>query len=185
MMRPPAASGFGLVAIAAAALFLALPAASLAEERCEPVTGHPVKIEAWMSKRYEGNLREVRGELAAMGHTRVALWVYPAENPSRVVAIGRCVPAYIARHALRQALQYGVGAASLVHQGFISDYWIGLGTSLFAEDSQQKISAADLDRLLDENLDTPGFQALYRELARQDEKVQAFGLLHDNPKRMR
>jgi len=177
------ASGAGLAVCLAVSAFIATPA--FAQEGCEPVLRHPVKVEAWVSKRYEGNLPAVRKTLGAMGNTRVALWVYPAENPSRVVAIGRCVPAYIARHVLRSSLEYGVGAASLVHQGFISDYWVGLGTSLFAEDSQQKISAEDLKRLLDENLDTLEFQALYRELSRQDEKVQAFGLTLDNPKRMR
>jgi len=170
------------------ALFVALAVfapPALAAEPCEPIQKRPVKIEAWLSKRFEQRLPAVRGEFAAMGHTRVTLWVYPAENPSRVVAIGRCVPAYIARHALRNALEYGVGATRLVHQGFISDRWIGLGTSLFARESGQDISRADLLKLLDENLDTPAFQALYRKLARQDEKVQAFGLVHDNPKRMR
>jgi len=177
-MRP-----FALLAHLAALAVFAAPA--LAAQPCEPLERRPVKIEAWLSKRFEQRLPAIRGEFAAMGHTRVTLWVYPAENPSRVVAIGRCVPAYIARHALRNALEYGVGATRLVHQGFISDRWIGLGTSLFARESGQDISRADLLKLMDEELDTPAFQALYRQLARQDEKVRAFGLVHDNPKRMR
>lgn len=183
-MRSPV-SVRGLLWYALVGLLLVAPAKDAAAGECESVLRRPVKIEAWLSKKYEKDLPAIRETFAAMGHTRVTLWVYPAENPSRVVAIGRCVPAYIARHALRNALEYGVGAASLVHQRFISDCWIGLGTSLFAEDSQQEISAENLRRLLDDNLDTSEFQALYQELSRQDETVQAFGLTHDNPKRMK
>ena len=53
-----------------------------------------------------------------MGKTRVTLWVYPVENPSKIVAIGRCVPAYIARHTLRKTIEYYGGVKALVHQGF-------------------------------------------------------------------
>ena len=52
----------------------------------------PVKVEAWISKQSEKNLRQIRNEFSAMGNTRVTLWVYPAENSSKIVAIGSCVP---------------------------------------------------------------------------------------------
>ena len=153
-----------------------------AQENCEPVQSKPVKIEAWMSKKQEPVLKFIRKEFALMGHTRVALWVYPAENPSKVAAIGRCVPAYIARHALQKALEFSGEVNSLVHQGFISSHWMGIGTSLFSENSQKKISRKQLDQLLDLSLDTYEFQRLYRSFTTQDEKVRAFGLLLPNPK---
>ena len=74
--------------------------------RCLPIEKKPVKIKAWLSKRYEKNLRQLRKKFTAIGNTRVTLWVYPSENPSKIVAIGRCIPAYIARHTLRNALRY-------------------------------------------------------------------------------
>ena len=151
---------------------------------CEPLPQKPVKVEAWMSKRQEPVLPFIRREFAAMGHTRVTLWVYPAENPSRVAAIGRCVPAYIARHALRKALEFSGDVQSLVHQGFFSSHWIGIGTSLFDEASQKPISRRQLDQLLDDSLDTFEFQALYRQFTKQDETVKAFGLTLPNPKRL-
>lgn len=166
-------------------LFLSIPASASSEVECESVDRKPVKIEAWMSKRYEKNFRSIRRDFAAMGDTRVALWVYPYENPSQIVAIGRCVPAYIARHSLQKAMEYTGGVSGLVHQGFVSSHWIGVGTSLFAENSLQPISADQLNQLMDESLDTDEFQQLYRSFTVQDEKVKAFGLMLDNPKMLK
>ena len=89
-----------------------------------------------MSKQYKKTLRQIRKEFSAMGNTQVTLWVYPAENPSKVVAIGRCVPAYIARHMLRKAMEYSGGVSSLVNQGFISPNYRAIH---FKEDNFVKI----------------------------------------------
>ena len=150
--------------------------------KCFPIEENSVKVEAWMSKQYEKNLRQIRKEFSAMGNTRVTLWVYPAENPSKVVAIGRCVPAYIARHMLRKAMEYSGGISSLVNQGFISPNWIGVGISLFAESSFRPVTQGQISRLMDVSLNTKQFQAIYRQFTIQEKKVRAFGLLLDNPK---
>lgn len=155
------------------------------EEACRPVEERPVKIEAWISKKDMKDYRSLRHQFEAMGTTYATLWSYPGENPSWVVAIGRCVPAYIARHVLQEALIYYGAVNSLVHQNFVSGHWIGLGTSLFAENSQQPISKEQLRALLDPALDTFQFQALYQQLTAQDEQVSAFGQMLPNPKLMK
>ena len=66
-----------------------------------------------------------------MGNTKVGLFIYPAENPSRVVAIGRCVPVHIAQYFLKKAKKYSLGTTHLVNQGFVSSHWSGLGTLVF------------------------------------------------------
>jgi len=114
----------------------------------------------------------------------VGLFVYPAENPSRVVAVGRCVPAYIAQYILAKARKYSLGTTHLVRQGFVSSHWTGIGTSLFSENSMNAITPEQLARLMDDSLDTDSFQEIYRKLTRQPKKVSAFGLLLDNPKYM-
>ncbi|CAI2719644.1 hypothetical protein [Nitrospina watsonii] len=167
---------------------LALTAVNAAadEAPCPSVEEQPVKIEAWLAKRLEPEFPVIRKEMARMGFTRVALWPYPAaRNPSKVVAIGRCVPAYIARHALQQALYHFGGVRHLVHQKFVHDHWIGLGTSLFAENSLQPITLPQLQQFLDPRLGTPEFQTLYRRFTVQDVKVPAFGLELPNPKLMK
>ena len=151
-------------------------------EDCSPIEGKHVKVVAWMSKQYEKSLRQIRNEFSAMGNTRVTLWVYPAKNPSKIVAIGSCVPAYIGRHMLRKAIEYSGGVSSLVHQGFFSSNWIGVGTSLFAESSFRPVTKDQLMSLMDTSLDTKKFQETYHQLTMQQKKIKAFGLMLSNPK---
>ena len=160
------------------------PGTVFAEKDCESISRKPVKLEAWISKRYEKDLKILRKEFGEMGNTVVGLFVYPAENPSRVVAVGRCVPAYIAQYILAKARKYSLGTTHLVHQGFVSSHWTGIGTSLFSENSMNAITPEQLARLMDDSLDTDSFQEIYRKLTRQPKKVSAFGLLLDNPKYM-
>ena len=160
------------------------PGTLFAEKDCESISRKPVKLEAWVSKRYEKDLKKIRKEFGEMGNTVVGLFVYPAENPSRVVAVGRCVPAYIAQYILAKARKYSLGATHLVRQGFVSSHWTGIGTSLFSENSMNAITPEQLARLMDDSLDTDSFQEIYRKLTRQPKKVSAFGLLLDNPKYM-
>ena len=170
------------------AVFLLLVCAWFAEAKsaeCPSIENKPVKIEAWLSKRYKKELLQLRKEFAAMGNTRVTLWVYPSENPSKIVAIGGCVPAYIARHTLRKAIEYYGGVNALVNQNFFSCNSIGVGTSLFADSSLQQIRLEELTRLMDGSLDTRQFQSLSRQLTIQNKKVRAFGLMLDNPKLMK
>ena len=160
------------------------PGTVFAEKDCESISRKPVKLEAWVSKRYEKDLKKIRKEFGEMGNTVVGLFVYPAENPSRVVAVGRCVPAYIAQYILAKARKYSLGTTHLVRQGFVSSHWTGIGTSLFSENSMNAITPEQLARLMDDSLDTDSFQEIYRKLTRQPKKVSAFGLLLYNPKYM-
>ncbi len=156
-----------------------------AKENCSPISRKPVKVEAWISKKFEKDYRNIRREFAEMGNTKVGLFIYPAENPSRVVAIGRCVPAYMAQHFMKKAWKYSLGTTHLVHQGFVSSHWAGVGTSLFSENSMTAITPQQLNQLMDDTLDTESFQKMYRTLTVQKEKVPAFGLMLDNPKLIR
>lgn len=151
---------------------------------CRPLEERPIKVEAWMAKKRYPEFREMRKAFRLMGHTYVSIFTYPGENPSRVVAIGRCVPAYIARHILQKTVEYYGEVRSLVHQGFVAPHWVGLATSLFAENSQRPITPEQLDRLLDPGLDNEQFHALYREFTVQPETVPAFGQNLPNPKLM-
>jgi hypothetical protein len=163
-------------------LFLWVLTSTAMSKDCSPIDEKPVKVEAWMSKQYEKSLRQIRNEFSAMGNTRVTLWVYPAKNPSKIVAIGSCVPAYIGRHILRKAIEYSGGVSSLVHQGFFSANWIGVGASLFAESSFRPVTKDQLMTLMDTSLDTQKFQETYRQLTMQQKKIKAFGLMLRNPK---
>ena len=153
-----------------------------AKEDCLPLNDKNAKVEIWLSKKYEKNYRNIRQEFNEMGNTKVGLFIYPAENPSRVVAIGRCVPVHIAQYFLKKAKKYSLGTTHLVNQGFVSSHWSGLGTSLFSEHSMNAITQQQLAMLMDENLDTQSFQKLYQSFTVQKTKAPAFGLMVDNPK---
>ena len=102
-----------------------------AKEDCLAINKNKVKVEAWLSKKYEKKFLDIQREFLEMGNTKVGLFIYPAENPSRVVAIGRCVPVYLAQHFLKKAKKYSLGTTHLVNQGLISENWFGMGTSMF------------------------------------------------------
>ena len=117
-----------------------------------------------------------------MGNTKVGLFIYPAENPSRVVAIGRCVPVYLAQYFLKKAKKYSLGTTHLVNQRLISENWFGMGTSMFGKNSMSPITSQQLTMLMDETLDTESFQKMYRSLTVQNKKVNIYGLVLDNPR---
>ena len=156
--------------------------ASFAKESCLEIPKNKVRVEAWLSKKYEKNYFDIKKEFKEMGRARVGLFIYPAENPSRIVAIGRCVPVHLAQHFLKKAEKYSIGTTHLVNQGFVSSHWSGLGSSLFSENSMNPITPDQLALLKEENLDTQSFHALYKSFTVQKKKVPAFGLILDNPK---
>jgi hypothetical protein len=163
-------------------LYMSISGFALAKENCISTNKKSVKIEAWLSKKFEKEYWNIRDEFREMGNTKVGLFIYPAENPSRVVAIGRCVPVYLAQYFLKKADKYSLGTTHLVNQGFVSSYWTGIGTSMFSENSMNPITPHQLAMLMDETLDTESFQQIYRSFTVQKEKVSAFGLILDNPK---
>ena len=158
------------------------PKIGYAKEECPSIRDQYIKVEAWISKKFEKEYESIRREFAELGNTKVGLFVYPSENPSRVVAIGRCIPAFLAQHFIKKAWKYSLGTTHLVHQGFVSSHWAGVGTSLFSENSMSAITPKQLNQLMNETLDTESFQAMYRSFTVQKEKVPAFGLMLENPK---
>ena len=156
--------------------------AVFAEEKCEPVDKKRIKIEGFISKSYRKQRKQVFKEFGEIGSTRVALRVYPMGETSKVIAVGRCVPAYIAQHIIKKSMQYSTGVESLVQQQFVHSHWVGVGVTMFDEPSQQIISADQVQQLLKQGISDEEFHSLYRELAIPDERVPYFGLQVPNVK---
>ncbi len=156
--------------------------AVFAEEKCEPVDKKRIKIEGFISKSYRKQRKQVFKEFGEIGSTRVALRVYPMGETSKVIAIGRCVPAYIAQHIIKKSMQYSTGVESLVQQQFVHSHWVGVGVTMFDEPSQQIISADQVQQLLKQGISDEEFHSLYRELAIPDDRVPYFGLQVPNVK---
>ncbi len=156
--------------------------AVFAEEKCEPVDKKRIKIEGFISKSYRKQRKQVFKEFGEIGSTRVALRVYPMGETSKVIAVGRCVPAYIAQHIIKKSMQYSTGVESLVQQQFVHSHWVGVGVTMFDEPSQQIVSADQVQQLLKQDISDEEFHSLYRELAIPDERVPYFGLQVPNVK---
>ena len=156
--------------------------AVFAEEKCEPVDKKRIKIEGFISKSYRKQRKQVFKEFGEIGSTRVALRVYPMGETSKVIAVGRCVPAYIAQHIIKKSMQYSTGVESLVQQQFIHSHWVGVGVTMFDEPSQQIVSADQVQQLLKQDISDEEFHSLYRKLAIPDDRVPYFGLQVPNVK---
>ena len=167
------------------ALFIlntALVNLSFAKESCSEESKSKVKVEAWLSKRYAKDYRDIRKEFLVIGNTKLGLFISPAENPSRVVAIGRCIPAYVAQFFIKKAIKYSLGTTHLVNQKLISSNWLGMGAPIFGANSMSKITSEQLAILMDDSLDTESFQKIYRYFTVQNKKINIYGLLLDNPR---
>jgi len=158
------------------------PGVSEAKSKCQLVEKKKVKVEGFISKKFRKDKKKIAKEFAEMGNTLTALRVFPMGNTSDVVAVGRCVPAYIARHVLVTAIKYTSGVGSLVVQNFIHGHWIGIGTTMFDEPSQRKVTAEQVKQLLNSELDDKSFHELYRKFSKQNKLVPYFGLNVPNAK---
>ncbi|MFQ5451676.1 MAG: hypothetical protein ACE5E9_13695 [Nitrospinaceae bacterium] len=173
-----------IILVLAVMIFGLGPQPAATETECGSFDKKSIKVEGWISKKFRKQKKAVSREFAEMGHTRVVLRVFPMGDTAKVVAIGRCVPAPLAQHLLRMALKYTGGVEDLVNQAFISPHWFGVGTTLFDEPSQQKVTGEQVRQLLDPSLSTEEFHALYRKLSVQDELVPYFGLQRPNAKKV-
>ena len=153
--------------------------------KCQPVEEKRVKVEGYISKKFKKDRKDIYKEFAELGHTRVAIRPFFMTTTSKAFAVGRCVPAYLARHIIKTALKYTSGVGSLVTQTFLPTHWVGVATTIFDEPSQQLITAEQLERLVDPSLNDEQFHALYREFSVQDDLVPYFGLQRPNVKKVK
>lgn len=151
---------------------------------CEPVEQKGIKVEGYISKKFKKQKRAIIQEFKEIGHTRTAIRPFPMGNTAKVIAIGRCVPAYIARHVMAKALQYTSGIESLVNQAFLHTHWIAIGTTTFDEPSQQVVTQEQVQQLMDPSLGDEEFHKLYRKFSVQDDTVPYFGLTPKNVKKV-
>ena len=163
-------------------LIILKPVTIQAETSCQTLDKKKIKVEGYFSKKFRKEKREIAKEFAEMGDTRTFLRAFPMGKSSDVVAVGRCVPAYIARHVLTTAIKYTGGVGSLVTQSFVHSHWIGIGTTMFDEPSQRIVSATQVNQLLNPDLGDKEFHALYRKFSKQNELVPFFGLQVPNSK---
>ncbi|WP_282012464.1 hypothetical protein [Nitrospina watsonii] len=165
---------------------LVQPVGAAEEEQkpCEPVETKKVKIEGYINREHTREKRQIIKEFVEIGHTEARIRPFPMGKTAKVVAVGRCVPAYIARHVLNTSLKYTEGIESLVNQAFLHSHWIGIATTIFDEPSQQTVTPEQVEQLLNPDLGDDEFHALYQKFSIQDDTVPFLGQRKENVKKV-
>ena len=177
----------GWIVVVALGLIVGMAGFALAAEApkpCEPVETKGVKVEGYISKKFKRQKRAIIKEFKEIGHVRTSVRPYPMGDTAKVLAIGRCVPAYVARHVMAKALKYTSGIGMLVQQAFLPSHWIGLATTTFDEASQQLVTEEQVQQLMNPELSDEEFHILYRKFSIQDDLVPFFGLKSKNVKKV-
>lgn len=164
--------------------FCFTPALAEAPKACESKEDKKIKIEGWINREYRKEHRAIVKEFKEVPKTRTSLKVFPIGNTAKVIAVGRCVPAFVARQVMEKALKYTGGVESLVNQAFLPAHWMGIGTTQFDEPSQQIVTADQVKELMSPDLTDQEFHVLYRKLSVQDETVPYFGSTPKNVKKV-
>jgi hypothetical protein len=162
--------------------FLFLSGPVQAQEKCQPLDKKRIKIEGYISKKFRKPRRAVIKEVTALGNSKAALRVSPMGEPSKVIAIGKCVPVHIAQHVIKKAMQYSTGVESLVQQQFVHGHWMGVGVTIFDEPSQQLVSAEQVQQMLNPDLSNEEFHKLYLQFSIPNALTPFFGLQVPNVK---
>jgi hypothetical protein len=139
-----------------------------------PETNPQILVEIFLSADRKGDLDEIKKAFEAVSITRVRAQFFRAGNPPENIAIGKSVPASVARLAIRLAIIYNRGIKYLLPEYRYFPDHIAIGTSAFDEASQIPVRPQDLERLSDQTLTTEQFHKLYRHLTGEDKRLPTY-----------
>jgi hypothetical protein len=133
-----------------------------------------ILIELFLSPEQREAIPVIKREFEALSITRVRPQVFRLGNPPKNIAIGKDVPAPVARLALQLAVDYNRGVDFLLPEYRYFPKHIVIGSSAFDEASQIPIKPEDLQRLRDPSLSTDQFHELYRSLTGEDKRLPTY-----------
>jgi hypothetical protein len=129
-----------------------------------------ILIELFLAPEQRDAIPIIKKEFEALSVTRVRPQVFRLGNPPKNIAIGKDIPADVARLALRLAVDHNRGVEFLLPEYRYFPKHIVIGSSAFDEASQIPITSDDLQRLRDPSLTTEQFHILYRSLTGEDKR---------------
>jgi hypothetical protein len=135
-----------------------------------PAVPSGILIELFLAPEQRDAIPAIKKEFEALSVTRVRPQVFRLGNPPKNIAIGKDIPADVARLALRLAVDHNRGVEFLLPEYRYFPKHIVIGSSAFDEASQIPITPDDLQRLRDPALTTEQFHVLYRSLTGEDQK---------------
>jgi len=141
-----------------------------AQKAQTPDANGKILVELFLAKERKGDLDKITKEFEEAGITRVRHQFFRKGNPPENIAIGKNVPADVARLAIRLAVTYNRDIKFLLPEyRFFPDH-IVIGSSAYDEKSQIPIRPEDLKRLSDPALTTAQYHDLYRQLTGEDKR---------------
>jgi hypothetical protein len=131
-------------------------------------------VELFLAKERKGDLDAIKKEFEAVGITRIRPQFFRLGNPPENIAIGKDIPADVARLAIRLAITYNRDIKYLLPEYRFFPDQIVIGSSAFDEKSQIPIGPEDLKKLSDPALTTNQFHELYRHLTGEDKRLPTY-----------
>jgi hypothetical protein len=133
-----------------------------------------ILVELFLAPERKGDLESIKKEFEAASITRIRAQFFRLGNPPENIAIGKNIPAPVARLAIRLALTYNRGIKFILPEfRFFPDH-IVIGSSAYDEKSQIPIRPEDVKRLSDPRLSTEEFHHLYRSLTGEDKRLPTY-----------
>lgn len=129
-----------------------------------------VLVEVFLSPDHRDDIPAIKRDLEAVAVTRVRTQVFRLGHPPKNIAIGRDVPAEVARLAIQLAVDYNGGVEFLLPEYRFFPSHVAIGTSAFDEASQIPITPEGLAQLREPQLTTEAFHELYRRLTSEDQR---------------
>jgi len=146
----------------------------LAQDSGNPQDNSKLLVELFLAKERKGDLDAIKKEFEAAGITRIRPQFFRLGNPPENIAIGKDIPADVARLAIRLAITYNRDIKFLLPEYRFFPDQIVIGSSAFDEKSQIPIGAEDLKKLSDPELTTAQFHELYRHLTGEDKRLPTY-----------
>jgi len=144
------------------------------QEPRPPDANGKILVELFLAKERKGDLDAITKEFQKMGIIRIRSQFFRLGHPPENIAIGKDIPADVARLAIRLAITYNQDIKYLLPEYRYFPDHIVIGSSAFDEKSQIPIQPEDLKRLSDPSLTTPEFHDLYRRLTGEDKRLPTY-----------
>lgn len=139
-----------------------------------PDANGKILVELFLAKERKGDLDTITKAFEEVGITRIRPQFFRLGHPPKNIAIGKNIPADVARLAIRLAITYNQDIKFLLPEyRFFPDH-IVIGSSAFDEKSQIPIRSEDLKRLSDPALTTAQYHDLYRQLTGEDKRLPTY-----------
>jgi len=127
-----------------------------------------ILVEIFLSQEHKKDIDPIKSEFKKFSITKVRPQFFQLGNPPENIAIGRNVPVSVAQSTIQLALTYNRGIKFIIAEKRVAADYLAIGTSMFDEKYQIRISPDDLKNLSDPSLTSSQFHELYRHLTGDD-----------------